>query len=88
LYVVIVSSAFAGVGVLSHIAGDIITPAGVRIFHPLLPKDVGGFSISEKKYCLDLVYADNTLANVGFFLLGGAALGAVGYLLFSETIVG
>ena len=54
--------------IMSHIAADALTPAGVR---PLTPVD-------DTHYSLDLVKAKNPLANYALLGLGiaGAALGA------------
>jgi len=51
-------------GFLSHLAGDVITPMGLR---PLRPW-------SRKKYTLDLVYAKIEWANEAFATLGAVAL--------------
>jgi len=60
-----------GVGafaVLAHIAGDVLTPMGVRPFRPF----------SDARYSLGLVRAANRPANGAALLLGGAAwVGAV-----------
>jgi inner membrane protein len=47
-------------GILAHIAGDVLTPAGVRPFWPL----------SRRKYTLSLTRADSTLWNVGLLGVG------------------
>jgi inner membrane protein len=53
--------------ILAHLAGDIITPAGVPLFWPL-PTNVS----------LSLVGADNTVANYG--LLGAGVVATAGVL--------
>jgi len=51
-------------GVISHLAGDILTPMGIQ---PLKP-------FSNQKYTLDLVYARNELANQALMAVGSGAL--------------
>lgn len=51
----------------SHIAGDALTPMGIRPFRP----------ISEFHYTMDLTPAKNPRANYLFLAAGVAALGAV-----------
>lgn len=53
--------------VLAHLAGDVITPAGIT---PLWP-------LSDRTMTLSVVRADNTLANYGLLSLGALATGAV-----------
>jgi inner membrane protein len=56
-----------GVGtfaVLSHLAGDVITPAGLEPFHP----------VSGRHYTLDLVGAANRIANAALLVLGVFAI--------------
>jgi len=62
--------AFLGVGVGTHILGDMLTPTGVRPFHPTTPKNIGGLTLSEKRYTLDMVNASDKTANSVFFILG------------------
>ncbi len=55
--------------VMGHIAGDIITPSGVRLFQK--PKHIPNIRIfSDKKYTFNLVPAKSTWANFGFLFLG------------------
>ena len=56
--------------VLSHVAADALTPMGVKPFWPL----------STRHYSLDLVRADNVVANYLLFVLGIAASTAALYL--------
>ena len=56
--------------VLSHVAADALTPMGVKPFWPL----------STRRYSLDLVRADNVVANYLLFVLGIAASAAALYL--------
>lgn len=56
-------------GVLLHLAGDIITISGIQ---PLLP-------FSRQTISLSSLYADDTAANLGFFLLGWLAIFAVSF---------
>jgi inner membrane protein len=46
--------------ILSHLAGDVITPAGLEPFQP----------VSGRHYTLDLVGAANRVANAGLLILG------------------
>jgi len=66
-HVVVLTGATFGaafLGFLSHLAGDVITPMGIR---PLRPW-------SKKKYTLDLMYAKNERANEAFATIGAVAL--------------
>lgn len=52
---------FIGVlGITAHLAGDVVTPAGIEPFWPF----------SRRNYSLSLATADNPLANYGFLALG------------------
>lgn len=51
-------------GILSHLAGDVITPMGIE---PKRPFD-------DSTYTFDLVYASDKRANIGFATLGTSAL--------------
>lgn len=44
----------------SHLLADVVTPAGLKPFWP----------VSDRRYTLDLVRADNPLANYGLLSLG------------------
>jgi len=57
-------------GVLAHLLGDLLTPAGVNLFWPV-----------PTEYSLYITRADNTLANIGLFLLGVFAVGVAGALV-------
>jgi inner membrane protein len=59
--------------ILAHLAGDIITPAGVPLFWPL-PTNVS----------LSLVGADNTVANYG--LLGAGVVATAGVLVAAGPV--
>ncbi|MFB6242479.1 MAG: metal-dependent hydrolase [Halobaculum sp.] len=65
------------VAVLSHVAADAITPMGVTPFVPL----------SDRHYTLDLVRADNTVANY-LLLTAGVAAAAVAFLVTSRVAAG
>ena len=58
------------VTVIAHLLGDVITPMGVNFLWPL----------SKKRYSLSLTPAKSTLWNYGLFVLGLAAVAAVGVL--------
>lgn len=61
-------------GVLTHYAGDIVTPSGIPILAP----------VSKKKYSLNLWYAKNRWANGIFLVLGiFATVGVFTYVLYS-----
>lgn len=47
-------------GIVAHLVGDILTPAGIRPFWPL----------SRRKYTVSVTRADSTLWNVGLFAVG------------------
>ncbi len=79
--VVLVGATFGGafLGFLSHLAGDVITPMGIR---PLRPW-------SSTRYTLDLVYAKNEWANEAFATIGAVALVAAisgGIMLRNGTL--
>lgn len=58
---------FAGAyGIVGHILGDVITPAGVRPFAPL----------RSTKYSFGVVKAANPIANYLFLAVGGSLYGA------------
>ncbi|MFD1515287.1 metal-dependent hydrolase [Halomarina rubra] len=55
---------FVGVfGILTHLAGDVVTPSGVPLLWPL----------SGRRFSLGLVRASNTVANWGALALGAFA---------------
>lgn len=62
-------------GVMTHLAGDVITPMGIRPFDPISPRGVIPFSISEKKYCYKLTKASDKTANWLAMVLGTGASG-------------
>ncbi|WP_159077047.1 metal-dependent hydrolase [Halococcoides cellulosivorans] len=51
-------------GYLGHLAGDALTPMGIRPFRP----------VSNRRYSLDLVTASNETANTAFATVGTLAL--------------
>lgn len=53
-------------GIVAHLLGDALTPAGVRLFWPL----------SSRKFTLSLTRADSTLWNLGLFAVGVFATAA------------
>lgn len=61
------SSAFGALGILSHFAGDLITPSGIPLLWPY----------TSRRYSLDLVLAKDTAAN---YLLLAAGI-TVSYLV-------
>lgn len=52
--------------VLAHLLGDVVTPMGIRPFHPLV----------ETSYTFDLVLASDPTANARLFAVGGLATAA------------
>ncbi|WP_129115744.1 metal-dependent hydrolase [Halegenticoccus tardaugens] len=58
--------AVGALGVGSHLAGDVITPLGLRPLYPL----------SDATYSLALVYSRTPAVNVAFFALGVGAFAA------------
>lgn len=63
-------------GIVGHLAGDVITPAGVKLFYPL----------SGKSYSLYLTPADSTLWNYGLFLLGVLATAVATIVAFDLPV--
>lgn len=63
--------------VLTHYAGDVVTPSGIPILAP----------VSKKKYSLNLFYAKNKLANGLSLVLGILATSLViGYPIYQSII--
>lgn len=61
---------------ITHLLGDLLTPAGVRILRPF----------SDKKYGADLVKASNPIANIAFWLIGWGTVILV-IVLFVGTVL-
>jgi len=76
--VVVFGSGFA-FGTFTHLVGDGITPRGIRPFQPTAPKDVLNVTVSDRKYCYDIVNANNRLANT---LVLAAGMVSISALLF------
>lgn len=69
---------FGFYGSLTHYAGDIVTPMGLKPFAPF----------SRKKYTLDLFYAKNKLANGGSLFLGFLITALVfGYHIYTQVSI-
>lgn len=66
----IIGGLFAGYGVISHLVGDIITPHGIRPFHPLTPREIIDYEISNKKYVFEITNAKNSFYNTTFLVIG------------------
>jgi len=78
---------FAGgmtLGVGSHLVGDLVTREGIRPFHPVLPRDVGGLTVSKTRYHWGSLRAKNRLVNTMF--LGAGVLGLSAVIVLVETI--
>lgn len=59
-------------GIVGHLLGDVITPAGVKLLYPL----------SSESYSLYLTRADSTLWNYGLFVLGVLATAVAAAVAF------
>ena len=59
-----------GMGVFTHLLGDVITPAGIRPFDPVIPRDKIPITVSDKKYVYEIRNASDPLLNKGFSVLG------------------
>lgn len=82
---VVVLGLVAVAAVCSHYLGDLITPRGLRLFHPVFPREIAGLRVSERKISLDWTRASNTTANTlavafGIGLLVAAV--AVGFAIW------
>lgn len=68
-------SAGITLGILGHIAGDMLTPVGIAPFNPVLPR-LSVSSLPTTSWTLDLTTAANPTANVlfGFMGIGMTAL--------------
>lgn len=80
---------FTGVGVMTHIAGDLITPRGIKPFHPVSPRNVLPVTVSERKFTFEITNADNKAYNTGFLALGilattGAIYIVMNYVMFVD----
>lgn len=62
--------------VAAHLLGDLLTPAGVNLFWPI-----------RTEYSLSVTRADNSLANLGLFLLGVVAVVALGAVTIQSVPV-
>ena len=60
-------------GVMTHLAGDVITPMGVRPFDPISPRGVIPVTVSEKKFCWKIGNANDKILNQLAMALGTAA---------------
>lgn len=68
------------VSIVSHYIGDIVTKEGLKLFDPVLPRGLGGFTVSETRYALGWFRASNGVMNGLVLLLGGAAFSGAIYL--------
>lgn len=73
-----------GLGIVTHLLGDMITPRGIKPFSPILPRDLGSIPASEKKYVYDVRNASDPLLNKGFSVLGVAATVASGFIVNAQ----
>jgi len=75
-----------GIGVLTHLLGDMITPRGIKPFHPLTPRNVGNIKISEKKYVWDVRNASDPLLNKGFSVMGVISVSLSTYIANTQLL--
>jgi inner membrane protein len=68
------------VGVGSHLLGDLVTREGLCPFHPVLPRGIGGVSVSETRYHWGSLRAKNRVVNAVFLSAGLAGLSGVVFL--------
>ena len=66
----LVFGASVGMGVLTHLLGDVITPTGIKPYHPVTPRNILPISMSEKKYVYEVANASDPKYNAGFSVLG------------------
>lgn len=64
-----------GLGVITHLLGDVITPTGIKPYHPVTPRDTLPISVSDKKYVYEITKASNKRYNIGFSVLGVISAG-------------
>lgn len=70
----LVGGGAAAIGICLHIAGDVMTVQGIRFWTPVVPREAIEFDTTEKKYVLGWFKANNSTANIGFAIFGGAVL--------------
>lgn len=80
------SGGFLGVGVITHLFGDVITPAGIKPLHPITPRNFIPVTVSQRKYTLDLFKASNSIANASLFGLGIIATAYIVYFTFTHGV--
>lgn len=74
---------FAGgltLGVTFHILGDTLTREGICLFHPVLPRDMGGFEVNTTRYNFGSLRAKNRVVNSAFLAAGLVGLSVVVFL--------
>lgn len=67
---IVLGGLFTGYGVITHLLGDMITPRGIRPFHPIVPREKLKYKISDRKYTLELTNARNKTANTVLLVIG------------------
>jgi inner membrane protein len=70
----ILAGCFGAFGVLTHLAGDVITPRGIKPFDPVTPREVLPVQVSDKKYCYEMTKADDKTANSIALGIGSLAI--------------
>lgn len=76
---VVVAGVLTGVGVLSHLVGDSLTPRGIKPYHPVTPRGVAPITVSTKTYALGVTKSSSSLTNT--LLLASGAVGIVALIL-------
>lgn len=72
-----------GYGTITHLCGDVITPMGVRPFHPVTPKNILPIAVSQRKYVFEIANADNKKLNVASSVVGMVFVAGSLYIIFS-----
>jgi inner membrane protein len=75
-----VVSGMLAVGIVSHLAGDMITTRGIRPFDPVTPRGLIPITISDRKFAFNLTKASSSITNTAFLLCG--VLGLVVVFVF------
>jgi inner membrane protein len=75
-----------GVGTITHLLGDVITPQGIKPFDPLTPKNILPVTVSEKKYVYEIRNASDPLLNKGFSVLGTLSVVGSGYIISTQIL--
>lgn len=82
---ILIFSTSVTVGILGHLAGDMITPAGIAPFNPVLPRSPIT-ALPTNSWSLNLTTAANPTANILLGLLGAAITAVALYITIPEVI--